>query len=143
MTPWQKLSDGQQPFLWSYHFTECCWAVIAWLESMTRLNSSYDFWWLGLDSSHVEKNGDSTRVTFFTEWLVSTRVTVNDSRLESESFLQNLWVPDRQTHLVCTSEMITECRSGLRPEFAFWAGAGAGAGVNILGSNRSRSRSQH
>jgi len=20
-TPWQKLNDGKQPFLWSYHFT--------------------------------------------------------------------------------------------------------------------------
>jgi len=30
--------------------------------------------------------------------------------------------------------------SGLRPEFAFWAGAGAGVGVNVLGSSRSRSR---
>jgi len=67
---------------------------------MTRLESR--FWWLGLDSSHVEKNGDSTRVTFFIEWLDSTGVTVNDSRLESESFLQNLWVPNRQTHFVCT-----------------------------------------
>ena len=36
--------------------------------------------------------------------------------------------------------MITkqEWRSGLRPEFAYWADAGAG--VNILGSNRSRSQ---
>jgi len=41
------------------------------------------------------------------------------------------------------AEMITEpeCRSGLRPEFAFWTGAGAG--VNILSSSRSRSRSQY
>jgi len=31
-----------------------------------------------------------------------TRVTVNDSRLASESFLQNLWVPDGQTQFVCT-----------------------------------------
>jgi len=28
---------------------------------------SHDFWWLGLDSSHVEKDGNSTRVMFFTE----------------------------------------------------------------------------
>jgi len=32
----------------------------------------------------------------------STRVTVNDSRFESELFLQNLWVPDGKTHFVCT-----------------------------------------
>jgi len=40
------------------------------------------------------------------------------------------------------SEMIMEpeCRSRLRPKFAFWAGTGAG--VNILGSSRSRSRSR-
>jgi len=31
----------------------------------------------------------------------STRVTLNDSRLESESFSQNLWVPDGQTQFVC------------------------------------------
>jgi len=42
---------------------------MARLESITRLESSHDFWWLGLDSSHVEKDGDSTRVTLFTEWL--------------------------------------------------------------------------
>jgi len=41
------------------------------VNDSTQLDSSYDFWWLGLDSSHVEKNGDSTRVTFFTEWLDS------------------------------------------------------------------------
>jgi len=32
----------------------------------------------------------------------STRVTVNDSRLESESFLQNLGVPVGQTQFICT-----------------------------------------
>jgi len=32
----------------------------------------------------------------------STRVTVNKSTLESESFLQNLWVLDWQTQFVCT-----------------------------------------
>jgi len=32
----------------------------------------------------------------------STRVTINDSMLESESFLQNLWVSDGQTQFVCT-----------------------------------------
>ena len=47
-------------------------SVIAWLESMTWLDSSHDFWWLGFDLSHVERNGDSARVTFFTEWLDSS-----------------------------------------------------------------------
>jgi len=70
--------------------------VIAWLESQflgtrTRLESRCEKWWL-----------ESTRVTFFTEWLDSTQVTVYDSRLESESFLQNLWVPDGQTQFACT-----------------------------------------
>ena len=46
--------------------------MIAWLESWTRLDSSHYLWRLGLDSSHVEKNGDSTRVTFFTKWLDSS-----------------------------------------------------------------------
>ena len=32
----------------------------------------------------------------------STQVTVNDSRLESESFLQNFWVSGEQTQFVCT-----------------------------------------
>ena len=44
------------------------------VNDSTQLDSSYDFWWLGLDSSHVEKNGDSTRVTFFTEWLDSSQI---------------------------------------------------------------------
>jgi len=70
--------------------------VIAWFESRTRiesrflvthtrLESSWEIWWL-----------DSTRVTFFTEWLL-TRVTINDS----ESFFKNLRVSDRQTQFVC------------------------------------------
>jgi len=76
--------------------------VIAWLESMTRLDSSHDFWSLVLDSNHIEKNDDSTRLESCFSQNDSTRVTVNDSRLESESFLQNLWVPDGQTQCVCT-----------------------------------------
>ena len=65
--------------------------VIAWLESrflmtLTRLESRWERWWL-----------DSTRVTFFTEWLDSS----HNQRLESESFLQNLRASDRQTQFVC------------------------------------------
>jgi len=56
------------------------------VNDWTRLDSSHDFWWLGLDSSHVEKNGDSTQVTYFTECLESS----HNQWLESESFLQNL-----------------------------------------------------
>jgi len=70
------------------------------------------------DSSHVDNDGYSTRVTFFTEWRLesqpstrlesrfsendSNRVTIKDSRLESESFLQNLWASDRHTQFVRT-----------------------------------------
>ena len=43
-------------------FTKSFWlALIASLVSLTRLDSSHNFLWLGLDSSHVEKNGNSTR----------------------------------------------------------------------------------
>ena len=72
-------------------------------DSVTPVNdSSHDFLWLGLDTHHVEKNGDSTRVTFFTEWFDSTRVTISDSRLDSESFLQNLWASDGKIKFDCT-----------------------------------------
>jgi len=39
---------------------------------MTQLHMSHDFWWLRLHSSHVEKNGNSTELTFFTESLDSS-----------------------------------------------------------------------
>jgi len=52
--------------------------VIAWLESVTWIEPRF----------FVTR----TRVTFFTEWLDWS--TINDSRLESESFLQNLWASD-------------------------------------------------
>ena len=52
-------------------------------------------WWR--DSSHVENDGVSSRVTFFTESLDSTSVTNNDSRLESKPFLHNLWASYGQT----------------------------------------------
>jgi len=39
-----------------------------------------------------------------------------------------------------SSNVLTDLSNGLRPEFAFWAGAGAG--VNNLGLSRSRRRSQ-
>jgi len=56
--------------------------VIAWLESITRLDSSHNFWWLGLDSSHVEKNGNSNRL--------ESRFSQNDStRLESQSMTRD------------------------------------------------------
>ena len=52
---------------------------LRFLATRTRLESRREKWWL--DSSHVFH-----------------RMT----RLESESFLQNLWAPDGQTQFVCT-----------------------------------------
>ena len=72
-----------------------CVDTLCWLNaifgnySVTRVNYSTRATIFG-DSSYIEKNGEWTRVTFFTEWLDSIRVTINDLRLESESFLQNL-----------------------------------------------------
>jgi len=65
-------------------------------------DSSHNLWWLGLDSSHDKKNGDSARFESRFSQNDSSRVTFNDSRLESESFSQNLWVPHGQTQFVCT-----------------------------------------
>jgi len=61
--------------------------------------------------SHIEKNDDSTRVTFSTEWLDSIRVTINDSRLWSESFLQNFLSLEWTTQFVCTKEISIYCFS--------------------------------
>jgi len=47
----------------------CTNPVVNVSDSVTRVTI---FLWLGLDLSHVEKNGDSTGVTFFTEWLDSS-----------------------------------------------------------------------
>jgi len=58
-------------------------------------NSSHDFWWLWLDSSQVEKDGDSARLESRFSRNDSTRVTINDSR--HVSFMQNLRDSDRQT----------------------------------------------
>jgi len=58
-----------------------------WIRQWQR-DSSHEFWCLGLDSRFSEND--------------STRVTINDSRLKSESFLKNLWPYDGQTHFVCT-----------------------------------------
>ena len=51
----------------------------------------------------------------------STRVTINDSRLESESFLQNLWAPDEQVQYVCTQR-----------KWAFFASVMIKIGTNFL-----------
>ena len=49
------------------------------------------------DSTRVTLRNMVTRLESPFSQNDSTRVKVNDSRLESESFLQNLWVPDGQT----------------------------------------------
>jgi len=73
------------------------------IDSVTRVNdSSQNFWWLELDSTQVEKNGYSTRLESPFLQNDSTRVTVIDSRLKSETFLQNFWVLEGQTQFVCT-----------------------------------------
>jgi len=66
------------PILWRI-FSIVIWyvllilIVVICIDSVTRVNdSTHDYWWLGLDSSHVEKNGDSTGVIFFTDWLDSS-----------------------------------------------------------------------
>ena len=73
-------------------------------DSVTRINDSTRVTIFGdSDSSHVEKNGDSNRVTlsltFFTEWLVSS----HSQWLETQShFYKISLVPDGQTQFVCT-----------------------------------------
>jgi len=63
-----------------------------WLESR--------FWWL--DSSHVKKRCWLDPSHVLAEWPWSTRITINYSRLELESFLQNLQTSDWQTKFLCT-----------------------------------------
>ena len=79
--------------------------VIAWHESMTRVDSSHDFWWFGLNSSHVEKNGDSTRVTFFTEWLDSSH---------------NQW-PETLFRVIFTKSLSLGCTNWIRLHTKKWA----------------------
>ena len=68
------------------------------------LHSSHDFWWPGLDSSH-----DFWRLGLDTIQVdndgYSTRVTIDDSRLDSECIFTNLWGSDGQTEFVCTQQM--------------------------------------
>jgi len=72
-------------------------AVIASLESMIGLDSSHDFWWLGLDTSHVEKNWNSTRL--------ESRFSQNDSnRLESQSMTRD----SSQCHFYKISEILMD-----------------------------------
>jgi len=36
-TPWKKLNDGKQPFLWSYHFTALFWLVLLGLYTLAYI----------------------------------------------------------------------------------------------------------
>jgi len=105
-----------------------CVDTLCWLNaifgnySVTRVNYSTRATIFG-DSSYIEKNGEWTRVTFFTEWLDSIRVTINDLRLESESFLQNLWASDEQTQFVCTQRnehFFSSVMFKIGANFLFW-----------------------
>jgi len=81
-------------------------------DSVTRVNDWIRVTILGdLDSTLV-------RLRKMVTWLESrfsqndsTRVTINNSRLESESFLQNLWVPDGQPSSFTHKEMSIFCCS--------------------------------
>ena len=70
-------------------------------DSVTRVNNSTQVTIFGdSDSTRVTLRKIVTRLESRFSQNDSTTVTVNDSRLESESFLQNLWVPDGQTQFV-------------------------------------------
>jgi len=55
-----------------------CFACQWWRDSSQWLDSSHDIWWLGPDSSYVDKDGDSTRLESPFSQNDSTRVTIND-----------------------------------------------------------------
>jgi len=38
-TPWQKLNDGKQPFMWRYHFTTLFWLVLLGLYTLAYVVS--------------------------------------------------------------------------------------------------------
>ena len=64
--------------------------VIALLESMTALESRLLVTLIRLESSRERWWLESDRVILFTEWLGSTRVTINESRLEQSHFYKIL-----------------------------------------------------
>ena len=80
------------------------WPVIAWLESR--------FLWLWLDSSHVEKDGDSTR-------LESSHVFHRMTRLESQSMTRD----SSQSHFCKISEPLIDKRSlfACKEIIIFWS----------------------
>jgi len=82
--------------------------IVKTSDSVTRVNDSiwldlsHNFWWLRVDSSHVEKNGDSTRL--------ESRFSQNDSnRLESQSMTRD----SSQSHFDKISEFLMDKPSSL------------------------------
>lgn len=78
---------------------------VTWLESR--------FFVTQFDSNLFEKQycDASTRVMCLTEWFDLTRVMINDSRLDSQSFLQNQQTSYLQTQLICTQHNHDICGS--------------------------------
>jgi len=37
-TPWQKMNDGKEPFLWSYQFTVLFWPVLLGLYTLAYID---------------------------------------------------------------------------------------------------------
>ena len=64
--------------------------MIVWLVSMTRVDSRHDLWWLALESSDGEKNGDLNQLEsrFFTEWLESSHSQWLETRVRVISHSQ-------------------------------------------------------
>jgi len=96
--------------------------------SMTRLDSSHDFWWLGLHTSHVEKNGDSTGR--------ESRSSRNDStQPESQSITRN----SSQSCFYKISEfLMDEPSSFAQKEMIIFCFSGDQIGGNFLFSLSSR-----
>jgi len=79
-----------------------CYDIHNGSDSVTRVNDSTRVTIIGdSDSTRVTLRKMMTRLESRFSQNDSTRVTINDSRLESESFLKNLRACDRQTQFVC------------------------------------------
>jgi len=84
----------------------------------SRLDPSYNFWWVGLDSSHLEKNVDSTRDVFH-------RMT----RLESQSITRD----SSQSHFYEISDPLMNKPSSFpHKKWAYFASVMIQIGTNFL-----------
>jgi len=89
----------------------------SWANDSTRVTILGDS-----DSTRVRLKKMTTRLESRFSQHDSTRITVNDSRLESGSFLQNFRVPDGQTQFVCTQrneDFLLQWWSRLGESFCF------------------------